>query len=98
MTIIAINLSIVSAIVIWRLISFGVRSANRISRSTESSAAALQAIYDAMTPEAQQRADEAKQRRIADARAKQNRRETVIGAAMLIVVVLVIVIAAVLSN
>jgi TonB family protein len=52
MEILLIVLSIVSAIMVWRLIGFGVRSANQINRSTAATAAALQYITDAMPAEA----------------------------------------------
>ena len=52
MTFVLIAASILSTIMVWRLIGFGVRSANQINRSTAAAAAALQAIDDAMPPEA----------------------------------------------
>jgi hypothetical protein len=44
MNTILIIVSIISAICVWRLINFGVRSANRSVASTEATAQALQAI------------------------------------------------------
>jgi CHASE3 domain sensor protein len=84
MSIIVFVLAIVSAFMMWRLISFGVRSANSISRSSEASAAALQAIYDAMPPEAQQRAFEARERRVEQVRAARREWAAIIGVVLLV--------------
>ena len=60
LSVILFVLTVLSVIWTWRLINFGVRSANRIALATETSAAALQTICDSMSDEAKQRANEAR--------------------------------------
>jgi hypothetical protein len=83
MNAILIVVSILGIIGMWRLINFGVRSANRSVASTEATAAAtaatadaLQAIYDALPMEAQVRGLENKQKRIAIAKAAKSAHRT----------------------
>jgi len=84
MEILLIVLSIVSAIMVWRLIGFGVRSANQINRSTAATAAALQYITDAMPAEARARAASVQQARLNNVRAQKSERLAVVGAAILV--------------
>src|SRR5215831_16459530 len=84
MEIIVIVVSIISAIMVWRLIGFGVRSANSINKQTAATAAALQAIYDAMPAEAKQRSAVAAAERIAERKAERREWLLVTGVAFLI--------------
>jgi hypothetical protein len=83
MEVLIIALSIISAIMMWRLIGFGVRTANKINHSTEASVAALQALYDAMPPEAKARAGEASEQRQIDRKQAEQERMARIGWALL---------------
>ena len=81
MEILVIVVSIISAICVWRLIGFGVRSANKLNAT---SAATLQMTYDALAPEAKARVDEAREARDIKARKAQKRRLAIVGIGLVI--------------
>src|SRR5262245_18875031 len=58
MTLILWVLTILSVIWTWRLINFGVRTAERIARASEITAFNVEDIYESLSPEAKQRAIE----------------------------------------
>ena len=48
---------LISMILLWQMIRYGFRLAERIAVATEASALATSALYNALTPEAKQRID-----------------------------------------